>query len=252
MAQPHPEQVQQVVEGHELQIQALNAQVQTLLEKIDHLRNIIDNKPARRPKPCLPDPDKFSGAPFTWDTWLPSIQAKLRIDGAAIGGPEAQFFYLYGRLEGKVQSLVTPQLTVAEATQEYDPAALLTQLARIYDDPNKTRDAEDKLQAIKQGEDPLPTYLAKFERLLYKAQANTWPDNTKIALLRRGLNRTTRARLDVQLNVPQQYDAFVATLQKLVSRNSASNNFGNHGNRAGGDPMDTHIGALAVFNADEN
>ncbi len=75
----------------------------------------------------------------------------MRIDGEAIGGPEAQFFYLYGRLEGKVQSLVTPQLTVAEATQQYDRDSILQQLARIYDDPHKIRDAEDKLQSLEQG-----------------------------------------------------------------------------------------------------
>lgn len=233
--QAHEAQIQ----NHEAQVQALHAQVQTLLDEL----NILKAKPPRRPKPCLPDPDKFSGSLISWDTWLPSIQAKLRIDGEAIGGPEAQFFYVYGRLEGKVQALVIPQLQVAEDLHEYDPNALLQQLARLFDDPNKIRDAEDKLQSLQQGpDDSLPTYLAKFERLLYKAKANLWPNTTKIALLRKGLNKAARARLDGQVLVPDNYNDFVTLLQKLSGRNGGGPRSGSSTHT--GDPM--NIGAISV------
>ena len=150
-------QAQQLIEAHEVQIQALHAQVQSLLQQIQaqaqQLNDMAQAQPqtqpqaqpqdlpqlTRRPKPCLPDPDKFSGSLFAWDTWLPSIKAKLRIDGDAIGGHEAQFFYVYSRLDGKVQALVMPQLQVAEERREYDSDGLLRQLARLYDDPNKVR-----------------------------------------------------------------------------------------------------------------
>ena len=58
-------------------------------------------------------------------------------------------------------------------------------------------------------------YLTKFERLLYKANANDWPDKTKIALLRKGLAGTMRNRLKTQLSLPTTYSGFVAALQKL-------------------------------------
>ncbi|KAK4220390.1 hypothetical protein QBC38DRAFT_351369, partial [Podospora fimiseda] len=61
-----------------------------------------------RPKSSLPHPEKFSGQQYTWENWEASMRAKIRIDEAAIGGPEALFFYVYDRLEGKIQSLVMP------------------------------------------------------------------------------------------------------------------------------------------------
>jgi hypothetical protein len=37
-----------------------------------------------RPKASLPDPEKFNGQSYKFDTWLPSIKAKLRVDGDVI------------------------------------------------------------------------------------------------------------------------------------------------------------------------
>ncbi|KAK4181983.1 hypothetical protein QBC35DRAFT_367129, partial [Podospora australis] len=61
-----------------------------------------------RPKPSLDHPEKFNGNAFGWETWHAQIKAKLRIDQAAIGGPEALFYYVFDRLDGKTQSLVMP------------------------------------------------------------------------------------------------------------------------------------------------
>ena len=83
-------------------------------------------------------------------------------------------------------------------------------------------------------------YLTKFERLLYKANANDWPDKTKIALLRKGLAGTMRNRLKTQLSLPTTYSGFVAALQKLSSSSVSSSSSANR--------MD--IGAIdSVYNA---
>ena len=52
-----------------------------------------------RPRPALPDPAKFDGKAYRFDTWLPAIKAKLRVDRAALGNSIAQFYYVYDRLE---------------------------------------------------------------------------------------------------------------------------------------------------------
>jgi hypothetical protein len=46
---------------------------------------IILTKASAKPKASLPDPKKFNGLAHKFDTWLPSIKAKLRVNGAAIG-----------------------------------------------------------------------------------------------------------------------------------------------------------------------
>lgn len=65
-----------------------------------------------------------------------------------------------------------PQLAQAEDSI-YDPQYIIKQLARLFNDPNKIRQAEEKLQALKMGDlDHLTAFLSRFKRLLYTAKAN--------------------------------------------------------------------------------
>ncbi|KAL4972653.1 hypothetical protein BDW66DRAFT_143834 [Aspergillus desertorum] len=89
-----------------------------------------------RPKPVLPDPEKFSGQALKFDTWLSAIRAKLRVDGQAIGDAIAQFYYVYLN-HSSVQAMVLPQLHRAEESNTWDFNYILDQLKRVYDNPNQ-------------------------------------------------------------------------------------------------------------------
>ena len=84
-----------------------------LRAEITTLRTAQSTKKSSRPK--LPDPEKFAGQTYKFDTWLPLIKAKLRIDGAAISDATAQFYYVYLNLDSSVQAMVLPQLSHAES-----------------------------------------------------------------------------------------------------------------------------------------
>ena len=90
---------------------------------------------------------------------------------------------------------------------------ILQQLSRVYDNLNKVQEAEDKLFALKQGTDLIPTYIAKFERVLYKARGQDQLDVNKISMFRNGLNSIVRGRLSQQLNLPRKYANFVYIIQ---------------------------------------
>ena len=98
-----------------------------------------------RPKPSLPDPEKFNGQAYKFDTWLPSIEAKLAVDGEAIGSDVAQFYYVYLNLEGAVQAMVLPQLAQAKESGTQDYQTILDQLSYIHFNLNKIRKAATKL-----------------------------------------------------------------------------------------------------------
>lgn len=165
----------------------------------------------RRPRPVLPDPDKFNGKDY--DTWLPLIKAKLDLDGDALGGTEKAFFwYVYGRLEADLQGLVLCFASTPSSTLVFDL------FDRIYEDPNKPARAADRLSKLTQGTDTLPRFLAKFERTLFEAGALNWPDSAKVAALRAGLNDFLKRKLDNQLSVPNGYKDFVHTLHQLSGR----------------------------------
>jgi hypothetical protein len=89
---------------------------------------------------------------------------------------------------------VLPQLSQADETS-HNYNTILDQLIRVYDNPNKVQEAEDKLYALKQGTDSLHAYIAKFKRILYEARGQDWPDVNKISTFRNGLNSMLRNRL---------------------------------------------------------
>jgi Retrotransposon gag protein len=177
------------------QLATLQEQVANLQAQVEALQTAARTS---RPKPILPDPVKFDGKAYHFDTWLPSIKAKLRVDGTsgALGDSIAQFYYVYDRLESNVQSQVLPQLAAAEEAQYWSHQTILDQLARALDNPNKTQEAVDRLYRIKQSSgESIPNYIAKFKRLLYKAKGHNWDDNRKITAFRFGLNFTIKNKL---------------------------------------------------------
>jgi hypothetical protein len=62
----------------------------------------LQTRASAKPKASLPNPEKFNGQAHKFDTWLPSIKAKLQVDGTAIGDAVAQFYYVYLNLESHV------------------------------------------------------------------------------------------------------------------------------------------------------
>ena len=104
--------------------ESLQNQITHLQAEIQFLRSTISTTPSR-PKPSLPDPEKFNGHSQKFDTWLPSIKAKLRVNGAAIGETIAQFYYVYLNLDSSVQAMVLPQLGQAEKLNTWDYNTIL-------------------------------------------------------------------------------------------------------------------------------
>ena len=198
----------------------LQAQVAQLQAEVQFLRS-IPTTPSQ-PKLSLPDPEKFNGQSHKFDTWLPSIKGKLRVDNAAIGDSIAQFYYVFLNLDSHVQAIVLPQLQQAEESDIWDYNTILDQLTLVFDNPNKVQHAEDRLLSLRQGRDSAPTYISKFERILYVARGQNWPDINKISIFRNGLNSTIRDRLSEQLNLPQRYPDFVRIVQQLASQSSSS------------------------------
>ncbi len=50
---------------------------------------------------------------------------------------------------------------------------ILDQLTRVYNNPNKQLEAEDKLYTLKQGNNSLLVYITKFKRTLYKVSGQS-------------------------------------------------------------------------------
>jgi len=95
----------------------LQAQITQLQAEVQFLRSI--STPSRL-KPSLPNPEKFNGQSYKFNTWLPSIKAKLRVNSVAIGDSIAQFYYIFLNLNSSVQAIILPQLGQAEESNIWD------------------------------------------------------------------------------------------------------------------------------------
>ncbi|PMD50852.1 uncharacterized protein K444DRAFT_546494, partial [Hyaloscypha bicolor E] len=67
-----------------------------------------------KPKPFLLYPEKFNSQVYKFDSWLPLIKAKLRVNSKAISNTTTQFYYVYLNLESYIQVIVLPQLSQAK------------------------------------------------------------------------------------------------------------------------------------------
>ena len=106
--------------------------------------------------------------------------------------------------------MVLPQLSQAEESGIWDYNLILNQLSCVYNNLNKVIEAEDKLYHLKQSPNNLAAaYIAKFERVLYEARGQDWPDASKISTFRQGLNSSIWNCLAQQLNLPRTYKEFL-------------------------------------------
>jgi hypothetical protein len=76
------------VQRSTLQINILTPRFGPLYDRSSRINNsesVRLSNPYDTAKPYLPNVDKFDGVLYYFDTWLPSIEAKLLIDGEALG-----------------------------------------------------------------------------------------------------------------------------------------------------------------------
>ena len=72
-------QIQALREQFATEMQRSTLQINTLASRLDAALSTIESLRTRtiQRKPYLPDVDKFDGVVHHFDTWLPSIEAKL-------------------------------------------------------------------------------------------------------------------------------------------------------------------------------
>ena len=144
------------------------------------------------------------------------MRAKIRTDGMT--GQHA-FYYVRDRLEPNQQGLALSLLDTAESTQAWDHEAIFTLLERVHHNPYAQQEARDKLTYLRQGEEGLSAYIARFERLLYEAGAkDSWPDDINISAFTNGLRTTLKTLVHQQLTIPSKYNGYVQPVQQIDRR----------------------------------
>ncbi|KAI0994837.1 hypothetical protein K3495_g13344 [Podosphaera aphanis] len=105
-----------------------------------------------RPRYSQPHPEKFSGIdPSEYPQFRSLLEAKLKIDGEAIGNEEERVWYGFGRLSDTASRRLHPQMEYVEGTESFTVNNFLIRLDKAFSDPEKASKAIDRLNSIKQG-----------------------------------------------------------------------------------------------------
>ena len=175
-----------------------DSQIDVLSSTITNLQGIVTSlrtaTAPRRPKRQLPDPPKFDGTQLHYDTWLAQLQLVLSVDGDAIGDAQAQFAFVYLRLESSPAALCLELLKHANLTKKFDYRQIIDQLDRHNGVENKVQRAKTKLHKLTQV-GSFHGFLISFEVTLGEAGGWNWDDERKIDTLRPCLSDYLKRKL---------------------------------------------------------
>lgn len=147
-------------------------------------------------RPKLRDIPKFGGDKSQWRSWKLETEGKLRVDKEAIGDAEGHFMYVFMSLEGKAKENVTTFAEMQTEKRTFDVTELLNRLELLYGQRDRKQRATRNLHSIKQGEnEPFTSFYPRFEREIANANAEYWPDDSKISYLQEALNDKMKAAL---------------------------------------------------------
>lgn len=190
-------QVNQIVEqlqNQQATIQGLQAQLNTQNQQQanqlthEHLQLLAQAATQTAP-PTLqfPDPGKFDGkSSWTYQQWRQKVSAKLTADGDRLGSPEQRAWYVFAMLDSPASDRAAPWLS---NQTNLTSNAFLQYLDSYYLDPTYQEKASQKLYRLRQGKrQSLTSFLTQFDQLLLEAGGASWPDQSKISLLRNAVS----------------------------------------------------------------
>ncbi|KAM4058582.1 retrotransposon gag protein [Hirsutella rhossiliensis] len=105
---------------------------------------------------------KFGGDKAQWRSWKLETEGKLRVDKEALGDAEGHFMYIFMSLEGKAKDNVTTFVEMQTEKRTFNVAELLNRLELLE---------------------------------IANANAEYWPDDSKISYLQEALNDKMKAAL---------------------------------------------------------
>ena len=104
----------------------------------------------RKPKPCLPNPEKFDGSELGFFPQFEGLlRAKLEIDGPSIGQEKERVWYAFGRLSGDASARIYPWIEYAERENKFTVREFIEQLRTAFRDPRQQQKALGQINRTK-------------------------------------------------------------------------------------------------------
>jgi hypothetical protein len=172
--------------------------------------------PTFRPKHSRRHPDPYTHEDESmYPQFRGGLEAKLRIDGPAIGGEEEKVWYAIDCLKDKAAKRIYPWVESAKDTSQFTVRELFLQMDLAFADPQKEAKAVTKVNKIKQGSRPFRDFLQDFEQTLLEAKGWAWADAIKKGLLKAALSGELTDRL-IGKEEPADYASYCAGIRRVA------------------------------------
>lgn len=162
-----------------------------------------------------PDPDRFSGERKDLRRFTAQIRQKLNVNHDRFPTPQSRMTYVSGRLLGTPYSLILPYIVGGRCTLP-DYESILDILEQAYGDPNRIRNAREKLYYNRQKNRELSEFIADFQRLAMEGEVT---DESKRVILDQAISSELKDML-VHHDPPPHasFNEYTSFLQGLENR----------------------------------
>ncbi|KAG9379213.1 Retrotransposon gag protein [Pyrenophora tritici-repentis] len=135
----------------------------------------------------LPHPPTFGGNKSQWRGWKLEMEGKIEEDAQAIGSLKLSY---------ATETNVTTYYEIQVKEESPNPFKLLDRLELLYGERNRKEKAIQNLYSIRQKDDEtFISFYPRFEKEMANADAESWPEHTKISYLRNALSGRIKDRL---------------------------------------------------------
>ncbi|KAG9375552.1 hypothetical protein A1F94_013874 [Pyrenophora tritici-repentis] len=140
-----------------------------------------------KPRHSLPHPPTFGGNKSQWRGWKLEMEGKIEEDAQAIGSLKLSY---------ATETNVTTYYEIQVKEESPNPFKLLDRLELLYGERNRKEKAIQNLYSIRQKDDEtFISFYPRFEKEMANADAESWPEHTKISYLRNALSGRIKDRL---------------------------------------------------------
>ncbi|XP_044717381.1 transposon Tf2-3 polyprotein [Hirsutella rhossiliensis] len=137
------------------------------------------------------------------------MRDKLDLDAHYYSGNRELWYLINSCLDERPQQVVATFYAAGGPGGSYDPQEFMRYLDRTYQDSNIQSRAAATLRTMRQREDqPLASFLPRFEQALAEAGGADWPDSAKIVFLENAINARLQESL-VTAVLPDDYQGWL-------------------------------------------
>lgn len=194
-------------------VEGLQREKTTLSNAVNRLSTLATQSIAPTTlSPAHPDPEKFDGTnPKLLPAFVKEMQMKLRMNKDWYPTEQEKMTYYVSRLTAKAYDQVDHGIGEDGHLTFPDVSTIVSLLCSSFGDSDEVNTASNKIFSMRQGHQPLTTFLPNWISTASKTKFN---DDAKIAFLKQSLHRDILHRLSFLPDLPKTLHDFLDAVRK--------------------------------------